>query len=203
MRLNLIILVLYFASCKGQELSFNIGTYTSKGDDIKYELTFNRNNTFHYITSSPNFEIKEVYGKWNIEDSIITLNSYINKETPRISCEKNTVVRYADSVSFDFLYVDSSKVIGDVILESDTNIIQILALNRKLIIKRNDSITSLIIEAPFVTLLKLPLNLKKYNSYKCFIKPDRYPSFNNMRFKVEPSRIVNVKNKADYYTLKK
>ena len=190
-----LLLLSLFTSGKAQESSLNLGVYNSKADG----LTFYKNFTFKYVTNSSFFKIKECHGNWKEVDNIVILNSYVSKATARIDCKKGFDSLNIDSVYFDFMYIDKSKVYGDIFLESDTNIVQILSLNGKVTIKRDYSITSLFIETPFVRFLELGLNFKEFNSYKCYVKPDYYPYFENVRFRVYNNQIVNEDNKFDYY----
>jgi hypothetical protein len=197
--------ILFFcaASCKAQELKKGV-SYVSEGvGSVTLAIVFYEDSTFAFRTNSPNLPIKEVYGVWEKEGTIVTLNSQVTSATPSLSCEKEYDVNLVDSVVFRFLYVDSSIVEGFIYpCEKDTNLLALVPLKKEVKIVKNEVVNKVLVDADFTGLLTLSVDFTKYNTYKCFLKPVQYVVFENRRYKIEQNKIVNVENKADFYELK-
>lgn len=191
-------------SCKAQDLQIG-NAYSFSFDGVREEIVFKKNNTFICTKSYPNTTTKVVYGKWKIENDLVVLDTYVGKDAPKYFCNKEYNSTFKDSiVSIDLIYnTDSSKFDGSVLVESDTNTVQFLLVDKKFTINRDTSVTNLVLSGDHASLVNLDVNFRKYNSYQCFITPDRYPYFENSHFKVEENKIISETNKKDYYVLKR
>lgn len=195
----------FFCSCSAQK-SVLEKEYYFQQDDLKSNIVFNKKNkTFTYTINSPYISIQEVQGKWSIvEDSLIVLNTDVNSDDPILECQKGFNKAHSDSVLFDLMYIDSTTFKGSLYpsIREDSSLLGIIPTSGKTFINRNNRVNKVIVDGDFITLLDIKVDFNEYNVYRCLIKPDQYPYFDSVYFKVKPDRIINIGNEEDYYILK-
>jgi len=112
------------------------------------QITIKENHTFTFHIDSPYYGgFNTTNGEWKIQDSLIILNSFIQPSRPRISCQKKFIQEESDSAFFKLKYVvDSSSVMGNVFLWSDTNVENVLKYRGSFAFKRDTEIKRLYID---------------------------------------------------------
>jgi|GEM_PF-2978154 len=203
-RLVILIISIVFVSCNtfSQKIVLE-ANYISENEnsDIVEKLIFHRGGRFTFITNGKKFKIKEVNGTWALKNGQITLQSDVERESPKTTCIKRRVDSVkGGKVKLEFFYVDSTKIYGEgnVFVGNDLlefkNPVELDSL-------KNVNTHTVLANSESATMIEFDLDVQRYNSYKCYVKPDFYPYLDNEKFMIFKNKIVNVNNQYDSYQL--
>ncbi|MBI9034110.1 MAG: hypothetical protein JEZ03_06545 [Bacteroidales bacterium] len=199
----LFILICLFTSCVPCTKRLTKGYYESHFEDIENKLMFHDDSTFVYETNNYNLYPKVVKGKWDISKDTLILNSYINKDTPKIDCSKTNYPELGDTIHLNMFYVDSTRFEGDLLLWDKDNVFDLVFFSENIKFIRPDSVINKItVLSDWIPYVNQSINFEKYNYYECYIKSDSYRYFINSKYLIRNNALINLEYKEKYSHVK-